>query len=367
MNKNHGLEMGGMLELLLLPGDGVGPEISDTVEMALGALENTYGLGLDLQRRDIGNAALKSEGVTVPDRVFAEAADADGVILGPVSTADYPPPEEGGINPSAAFRKRFDLYANIRPSRTRAGVPSLAGSMDLVIARENTEGFYADRTMHMGSGEFMPTPDLALAVRKITREGSERIGRTAASLANGRRRKLTIVTKSNVLKMSDGLFRNAVMAAAREEPDVEVEEVLVDAMASLLVREPERFDVVVTSNMFGDILSNLAAELSGGLGVGGSINAGETMAIAQAAHGSAPDIAGKGNANPAAILLSTAMLIGWIGRKQNQNEIVEAAMAMERAIDAALGDAAGRTPDIGGSQSTLEVGQLVASLIGAGA
>lgn len=351
------------MRLLLLPGDGIGPEIAAGVERVLEALSRRHRIDIDLQRRSVGLEALAADGVTVSEATFAEAAGADGVILGPVSTAGYPPVAEGGLNPSAEFRRRFDLYANIRPSRTRPGVPSLAASMDLVIVRENTEGFYADRTMHQGSGEFMPTPDLALAVRKITRQGSERVGRAAAGLAAGRRRKLTIVTKSNVLKMSDGLFRNAVQSAARDEADVEIEEILVDAMASLLVREPERFDVIVTTNMFGDILSNQAAELAGGLGVAGSLNAGDACAIAQAAHGSAPDIAGRGRANPTALVLSTAMLIGWLARRDGDEGAMVAAHALEQAVDAALGRPQGRTIDLGGSASTQDAADAIAKAL----
>ncbi len=348
------------MRLLMLPGDGISPEISTALATVLEALERVYRLGLEVETGRVGLAALKQDGVTVTEETFARAMAVDGVILGPVSTADYPPPSEGGLNPSAEFRRRLDLYANIRPSRTRAGVPAPVPSMDLVIVRENTEGFYADRTMHLGSGEFMPTPDLALAVRKITRQGSERIGRTAAALAAGRRGKLTIVTKSNVLKMSDGLFRNAVQSAAREESAVEVEEVLVDAMASLLVRDPARFDVIVTSNVFGDILSNQAAELAGGLGVAGSINAGDRYAIAQAAHGTAPDIAGQGKANPTSLILSTAILIGRVARNTASQSALNAAMALEAAVDRSLADPASRTIDLGGSASTEQAGRAIA-------
>jgi len=347
------------MRLMLLPGDGIGPEIADATERVLEALESRHPLGLEVHRRRVGLEALQADGVTVTEETFAEAAAVDGVILGPVSTADYPPKENGGLNPSAEFRRRFDLYANIRPSRTREGVPAAVRSMDLVIVRENTEGFYADRTMFQGSGEFMPTADVALAVRKITRDGSERIGRAAAALAAGREGRLTIVTKSNVLKLSDGLFKNAATAGARDHAGIEIDEVLVDAMASLLVREPERFDIIVTSNMFGDILSNLAAELSGGLGVAGSLNAGDGFAIAQASHGSAPDIAGRGIANPAALILSTAMLIGWIGRRNDDEGAMRAALALERAVDIAIACGAARTTDIGGSASTAEAAAAI--------
>ena len=351
------------MKLMLLAGDGIGPEISDATERVLEALEKRHNLGIELFRQPVGLEALKQHGVTVTDETFADAGAVDGVILGPVSTVDYPPKEKGGLNPSAEFRRRFDLYANIRPSRTRPNVPASVKQMDLVIVRENTEGFYADRTMFQGSGEFMPTADVALAVRKITRQGSERIGRAGASIADGRRNKMTIVTKSNVLKMTDGLFHNAAQSGARDYAGIEVEEVLVDAMASLLVREPERFDVVVTSNMFGDILSNLAAELAGGLGVAGSLNAGDGFAIAQASHGSAPDIAGRGTANPVALILSTAMLIGWIGKRQENEAAILAAHAMERAVDAALASGGALTADLGGSASTQDAALAISRAI----
>ena len=191
------------------------------------------------------------------------------------------------VEPSGVIRKELDLYANIRPARTRPGVPAAVKSMDLVIARENTEGFYADRSMFQGSGEFMITEDVATAMRKITRQACQRIGETACRLAMQRRRKVTIVTKKNVLKLSDGLFHDTVRAVAESYPEVEIDDVIIDAMTALLVRTPEAFDVVVTSNMYGDILSDLANELAGGLGLGGSVNAGDEHAIAQAVHGSA--------------------------------------------------------------------------------
>lgn len=352
------------MKLLLLPGDGIGPEIADAVERVLEGLERAQPVGIEVERAMIGLESLRTDGTTLREATFGRASAADGVILGPVSTADYPPPAQGGLNPSAEFRRRLDLYANIRPSRTRPGVRSMAASMDLVIVRENTEGFYADRTMHLGPGEFMPTPDLAIAMRKITRQGSERIGRAAAAVAAGRRGRLTIVTKSNVLKVSDGLFRNAVQAAARDQAGLEIDEVLVDAMASLLVREPERFDVIVTTNMFGDILSNLAAELAGGLGVAGSLNAGDHCAIAQASHGSAPSLAGRKVANPAALVLSTAMLLGWLGRRDGNEAVIDAAVRLEAAVDAALGSAAGQTPDLGGSATTAGAAEAIVVALG---
>ena len=159
------------MKIMVLPGDGIGPEIMDATLKVVAALDDKYGLGLDLQTREIGLASLATRGSTLPDDVVEECKTADGTILGPVDSYAYPPFEEGGVNPSGTMRKRLDLYANIRPSKTFEGVPSMAKQMDMVVVRENTEGFYADRNMFVGSGEFMPTEDVALAVRKITRQG----------------------------------------------------------------------------------------------------------------------------------------------------------------------------------------------------
>ena len=253
------------MKILILPGDDIGPEIMAPTKKALVSLNKRFGLGFEFEEKSIGIAALEAEGSTLPDHVLESAKAADGVILGPVGTYKYPPKEEGGINISAAFRMSMDLYANIRPAKTRPGVSSMAKDMDLVIVRENTEGFYADRTMYQGNGEFMPTPDLAMSMRKITREGSRRIAVSAFELARTRRKKVTIVHKANVLKVTDGLFLSVAREVAAQYPDIEVEDVIVDAMAALLIRKPESFDVVVATNMFGDILSDEAAELSGGL------------------------------------------------------------------------------------------------------
>ncbi len=351
------------MKILILPGDGIGPEIMAATRAALDALNDAHGLKLDFEERAIGLASLEADGSTLPDAVIEAIGAADGTVVGPVDTLAYPPADEGGVNPSATMRKRFDLYANIRPSRARPGVPAMTPDMDLVIARENTEGFYADRNMFSGSGEFMPTEGVALSVRKITAHGSRRIAETAFELARRRRNKVTVVHKANVLKVSDGLFRDTVREVAKSHPGVELDEVLIDAMAALLVRTPEAFDVVLTTNMFGDILSDEAAELSGGLGLGGSLNAGGDHAIAQAAHGSAPDIAGKGIANPAALMVSAAMLLEWLAARHGREDLTNAAAAFNAAVDAALADPANHTPDLGGKATTADVGNAVAAEI----
>jgi isocitrate dehydrogenase (NAD+) len=303
-------------------------------------------------------------GTTFPDAVLAQAKAADGVLLGPVAHNEYPPTGEGGRNPSAELRTRLDLYANIRPARSRAGLPPRCGKpVDLVIVRENTEGFYADRSMHRGPGEFMPTPDLALAMRKITRAGSTRIAETAFKLARQRRRQVTAVHKANVLRVSDGLYLEATRAVAARHPDVTYEERIVDAMAALLVRDAGVFDVIVTTNMYGDILSDEASEIAGGLGLAASLNAGAEHAVAQAQHGSAPDLAGKNIANPASLIGSAAMLLAWLGERRGEEALRRAAQAIDAALDAVIARPEWRTRDLGGPLGTEAFTEKVAHIL----
>jgi 3-isopropylmalate dehydrogenase len=216
-------------------------------------VDERLALGLAFEQHAVGLASLAAAGTTFPPAVLDACRAADGILLGPVSHLDYPPREQGGLNPSGALRIGLDLYANIRPAASRAGLPHWGRTaMDLVIVRENTEGFYADRNMHQGVGEFMPTPDLALSLRKISAHASRRIARAAFELARTRRRKVTVVHKVNVLKVTEGLFLREVRKVAADYPDVACDEQLVDAMAALLVRDAARFDVVLTTNMYGD-------------------------------------------------------------------------------------------------------------------
>jgi 3-isopropylmalate dehydrogenase len=198
----------------------------------------------------------------------------------------------------------------------------------------------------------MPDPDSAFAIRKITARGSRRVARSAFELARGRRKQVTAVHKANVLKLTDGLFLREVREVARDFPDVALHEMIVDAASARLIRAPDEFDVIVTTNMFGDILSDEASELSGSLGLGGSINVGETICVAQAQHGSAPDIAGKGIANPTSLILSAAMLLDWRGRRDGDARLAEAAAAIETAVEHVLGDPQACTRDLGGTAST---------------
>jgi 3-isopropylmalate dehydrogenase len=357
--------MSNRTHLVVMPGDGIGPEIVAATLGVLRELDRIASLGLSFEEVSIGFPALRSHGSTLPDAAFEAGKRADGVILGPVSHNDYPPVAQGGLNPSGELRKRLDLYANIRPARTRPGLPPRCGKpVDLVVVRENTEGFYADRNMFMGNGEFMPTPDVALAVRKITRQGSTRIAETAFRLAMQRpRKKVTAVHKANVLRVTDGLFLECVRAVAKDYPQVEYEEQIMDAMAALLVRDASRFDVILATNAFGDILSDEASEISGSLGLAASINAGREHALAQAQHGSAPDLAGTDAANPASLIGSAAMLLDWLGERRSDEKFVKAAARVERALDQVIAQHEWRTRDLGGPLGTRAFGERVAAAL----
>jgi isocitrate/isopropylmalate dehydrogenase len=341
------------MRLVVLPGDGIGPEISAATVEILQLLNRKLALGLVFETREIGLVRLKREGTTFPTSVLEACRSADGIVLGPVSHSNYPSRTEGGINVSGELRIQLDLFANIRPCRSRKGLARWGQTaMDLVIVRENTEGFYSDRNMYSGVGEFMPTPDVALSIRKVTTAASHRIAKTAFELANVRRRKLTAVHKANVIKISEGLFLREVRKVAEQFPDVVYGEQLVDSMAALLVRDAARFDVILTTNMFGDILSDEASELSGSLGLGSSVNVGATHCMAQAQHGSAPDIAGQDKANPTSLILSAAMLLDWLARARGNETFARGANLVEQSVDALLEVPEKRTPDLGGPLGT---------------
>jgi 3-isopropylmalate dehydrogenase len=340
------------LNLLVMPGDGVGPEITEAAGAVLDTVAARCTLNLEWETATIGLAALAEHGTTMPEGTLERARAADGIILGPIDHMRYPARDRGGVNVSAALRTGLNLYANVRPARTRPGLTGPVGEFDVVIMRENTEGFYPDRNMYAGNGEFMPDEDIALSVRKISARACRRIARSSFDLARRRRRKVTAIHKANNFILSDGLFLREVRAVAADFPDVALDEVLVDAAAALLVREPARFDVLCTTNFHGDILSDLASELSGSLGLAGSLNAGDTHACAQAQHGSAPDIAGQDRVNPTALLLSVAMLLDWLAERHERSDLGSAAARIAAAVDGTLANQATRTADLGGPLGT---------------
>ena len=355
-----------MLEILVLPGDGVGLEIMPAVVDCLAAVDERFSLGLALNVVPIGleRLAVAAPASTMPADLLQRVRAAAGTILGPLDTTAYPAPADGGVNVSAVLRRELDLYANLRPVRAWPGVACHCPQMDLLLVRENSEGFLADRVMSQGPGEFMPTPDVALAMRKITARGSRRIAEVAFGLARRRRGKVTAVHKRNSLKLTDGLFLREVEGVGAAYPEVELDDLLVDAMAAALVRSPARFDVVLATNLFGDILSDEAAELAGGIGLAPSLNLGDACAVAQAVHGAAPDIAGTDRANPVGLLLSSAMLLEWLGERHQRPEMNAASIALRTAVARALTRPETRTRDVGGTIGTRQCGRALVQLLG---
>lgn len=345
--------------IALLPGDGIGREVVPAAELALRAL---CGESLAFVHCEIGWETFERTGTALPAETLAALRACDGALLGAVASPSRKVP--GYASPVVALRRELDLYANLRPLRGPAsrGSHPAGANIDVLLVRENTEGLYAGRERWEG-------PDTAIAERVITRRASARIARVAFEQARARARRraaaqapphprVTVVHKANVLRESDGLFRQAALDVAREYPDVEVEEQLVDSMAYRLVREPERFDVVVTTNLYGDILSDLGAALVGGLGVVPSANQGERFCLAEPVHGSAPDIAGRGVANPLATLAAAALLLSHLG-------LCPEAARLEAAVSACLASGP-RTPDLGGTAQTQELTAFVLDLLAAG-
>jgi len=341
-----------MSTICLIPGDGVGQEVIPAAARVLAAVLP----GVQFIEADAGWDCFLRTGTALPDATVEAVAGADGTLFGATQSPNEVVP--GYRSPILALRKRFDLYANLRP--TTSLLPD-GPQLDFLIVRENTEGLYAGR-------ERREDADTAIAERVITRRASARIARIAFEWARRRaaNRKstnlpiyhptVTIVHKANVLKLTDGLFREACLAVAREYPDVKVNEMLVDAAAMWLVKEPGRFDVIVTTNLFGDILSDEAAGLVGGLGVAPSANVGAgRVAVCEPVHGSAPDIAGKGIANPVGAILSAAMLLDHLGQAAAGDRV-------RRAVAATV--AAGiTTPDLGGTAITQQVTEEIRNRI----
>lgn len=343
------------LTIGILEGDDIGHEIVPASVEVLKAAAAKTGLAIDWRPMPIGRRALDIHGTTLPEGTLETLSTFDGFILGPIGHQAYPK-VAGAINPHPIMRKHFNLFANVRPTKSFPGLGCLRDDIDLVIVRENNEGFQPDRNVVAGSGEFRPTEDTTISVRVITRAGSSRVARAAFEIARHRRKRLTLVHKNTVFKLGCGMFVEECYRVGKEFPDVAVDEVIVDTMAMRLVRDPQTFDTVVTTNMFGDILTDEAAGLVGGLGMAPGLCIGEgALAMAQATHGSAPDIAGKGIANPFAMIESARMMIEWLGHNRRIPEAVEAANITRAAVAEALADPLTRTGDIHGTGGTADM------------
>lgn len=337
----------------VLKGDGIGPEIIDSTIKILKSITHKFDLSIELLDLSIGWEAIKKYDDPLPKTTLETLEETDIWILGPHDSASYPEKHRRKRNPSGELRHHFDLFSNVRPAKNLAGISGMVNNTDLVIYRENTEGFYADRNMYSGVGEFKVTKDVALTTGVFTREAVTRIAREAFKAATKRRYKVTIVHKANVLGMSSGLFLEVCRDVSQEFPDVDVDDYHIDAMAAHLVRRSNEFDVIVTENMFGDILSDLTGELVGSLGLAPSINTNNIKGMAQAAHGSAPDIAGMNIANPIGLLLSTAMLFEWLYERDNDIRLKKVQNSIEESIEQSLSEGLS-TKDLGGKCSTTE-------------
>jgi isocitrate dehydrogenase (NAD+) len=325
----------------LIPGDGIGPELADAT---IGVLEAT-GIGFEWDRQEAGEATIASEGTPLPERVI-ESIRSNGIALkGPITT----PVGTGFRSVNVGLRQALELYANVRPARTMRGVETRYEDVDLIIVRENTEDLYAGI-------EHMVGRDAAESIKIITRVASQRIARYAFEYAvrNGRR-KVTAVHKANIMKLSDGLFLESCQQVAAEYAGrVEFEDRIVDNMCMQLVQKPDLYDVLVLPNLYGDIVSDLAAGLVGGLGVAPGANIGETAAVFEPVHGSAPKYAGQNRANPTALILSGALMLRHLGE-------TDAADRVESAVRDVIAEGTTVTYDLGGSTGTREFGEAVAA------
>jgi len=324
----------------LIPGDGIGPEVICAVLHVLEAA----GAEIDWDWQQAGSAALEAHGTPLPDSLLESIRRNRVALKGPVST----PVGTGFRSVNVTLRQTFDLYANVRPSRTLPGVLTRFPEVDIVLFRENTEGLYA------GIESYDENLALAEAVARISRRGSERIIRFAFEYARQHgRRKITLAHKANILKKTSGLFLEVGRQIASEYPDIVFEDKIIDNLCMQLVMRPEAFDCIVTTNLFGDILSDLCAGLVGGLGLVPGANIGDEVAIFEAVHGSAPDIAGQNRANPTALLLSATMMLEHLGER-------ELACRIQNALHDVLREGRIRTPDLGGTASTMQFAEAIA-------
>ena len=350
------------LQIGILEGDDIGLEVVPETIKVMRAAAAKAKLTIDWHPVPIGKKAFDTLGNTMPPGTLDKLDTLDGWVLGPIGHQAYPKNNPNSINPHPILRRHYDLFANIRPSKSYPGVPCIYKDVDLILVRENNEGFPPDRNVHLGYGEFRPSPDMTIGIRVITRQGSQKIARAAFDIARARPRKIvTAVHKDTVFKLACGMFAEECRKVAAEYPDVAFNEVLVDTMAAKLIMKPQQFDVIVTTNTFGDILSDAASALVGGLGLAPGLSAGPERAMAQATHGSAPDIAGKGIADPYAMIMSGHMLLAWLGHKHKVEAALIAADLMERATENVVKAGKVLTADLGGSASTREMGDAIAA------
>ena len=328
-----------MREITLIPGDGIGPEITEAVK----AVFSAASVPVTWEEENAGQTTFESMGELIPSTLIASLKKNKVALKGPITT----PVGKGFKSINVQLRQMFDLYSNVRPAKTTPGVKTRFENVNLVLFRENTEGLYSGLEM------FDERLQISDSVARLTRVGCRKIIRAAFEYANKHNcKKVTAVHKANILKSAGALFLSEASEIAKEYPHIQYDDKIIDNMCMQLVIKPEQFDVIVTTNLFGDILSDLCAGLVGGLGVVSGANIGNDMAIFEAVHGSAPDIAGQGKANPTALLRSAIMMLHHIDLKEEANRI-------EAALDATLANSEQCTGDLGGNASTMEFAQHI--------
>lgn len=330
----------------VIPGDGIGPEIIECALNSLNSVSERFKIDFKIIEVKAGDIALKEFGKALPDSTLNQIKSSDVCIKGPVG--------ESAMEVIVKMRQLFDLYVNLRPSISLPNLNSLNENVDLIIVRENTEDLY--RGLEFNAGES------AIALRVISKKACRRTAEYAFKMAMKRKKKVTAVHKANVLKITDGLFVESVKEISKQFKEVELSELYVDACAMNLIRNPEDFDIIVTTNMFGDILSDEAAQVVGGLGLAPSANIGKNFALFEPVHGAAPDIAGNGTANPIAMILSIKLMLEWLSDHKKDEKCLIAAKAVEKAVYDSLKNNM-KTAEIGGNKKTKEIGNIITSSI----
>lgn len=335
-----------MYNISLITGDGIGPEISESVVKILETINDKLGLKIKIEKLEAGDKALAKTGKALPESTLESIKKSDACLKAPVG--------ESAADVIVVLRRILNLYANIRPAKSYPNMPALKDNIDLVIVRENTEDLYTGMEFDIGN--------TAVALRTISEEASTRIAKYAFLTATQRNQKakVTCVHKSNVMKKTDGLFARSCSEVAKQFPKIHFEQMYVDACAMNLIRQPEAFDVIVTTNLFGDILSDEAAQVVGGLGMAPAANIGDDFALFEPVHGAAFDIVGKQAANPSSFILSAKMMFEWLGMKNNDKSCFEVAKKIESSVYGVVKEGI-KTKDIGGNKTTMEFTQKVIS------
>jgi len=328
-----------MYKISLITGDGIGPELSESAVSVLNHIHDHLDIKFEITKLLAGDIALKQTGKALPDETLEVIKKSDVCLKAPVG--------ESAADVIVVLRRMLDLYANIRPAKSYPNMPSLRNDIDMVIVRENTEDLYTGKEFSLG--------DASVALRIISEKASKRIAKYAFEMAKQRNsmKKVTCVHKSNVMRITDGMFAKSCSDVAKEYPDISFEQMYVDACAMNLIRQPQMFDVVVTTNLFGDILSDESSQVVGGLGMAPAANIGDKFALFEPVHGAAFDIAGKNIANPSSFLLSIKMMFDWLGGKHGDQKCIEVGKKLESVIFDLVKEGI-TTKDIGGDKTTSE-------------